>query len=269
MIVGGCSYYISKEGRLMLPRGYPIPNKNKGKFKEVFAHQLRFFRYNHKTEIPKDYDLTFEEYFSESAIQTRPVTDNYVKELNSKEDTVNEFDEIKVRDNFASLGSEYVNRANTLIKKDEDCLQNPGGKVYVFPSLQIPPIKFYEDEEVLCEVLKTAAQHCKRIKLASGYLNLPKSFSERLFKAKCPIELMAASPKANGFYESGFFKRWIPIFYRCFEYYLLKDLEANVTLNEYIKENWTYHGKGSWFYEEDNKPSLTVIGSSNYGIYIN
>eukprot|EP00826_Nyctotherus_ovalis_P043506 TRINITY_DN458_c0_g3_i1.p1 TRINITY_DN458_c0_g3~~TRINITY_DN458_c0_g3_i1.p1 ORF type:complete len:267 (+),score=22.67 TRINITY_DN458_c0_g3_i1:944-1744(+) len=199
-------------------------------------------------------------------MQIKPVADpNCAKDLKSKEQVL---DKTALSDSFFPLGNEYVKRANALLKRDEDGLERVGGKVYVFPSLQLPPIKFYEDEEVMCKLLETAAQRCSRIKLASGYLNLPKSFSERLFSAKCPIDLMAASPKANGFYESGFFKRWIPILYRCFEYYLLKDLKANATLYEYVKENWTYHGKGSWYYEGESRPSMTIIGSSNYGICV-
>lgn len=248
-----------------LPKGYPVPNRERDKFKEVFAHQLRFFRYCHKTQVPAAHNLTYEEFFSDDSAQIKPVVDpNYTKNLRSKEQVL---DKTALKDSFSPLGNEYVNRADALLKSEEDSLERVGGKVYVFPSLQLPPIKFYEDEEVMCKVLETAAQHCSRIKLASGYLNLPKSFSERLFSAGCPIDLMAASPKANGFYEAGFFKRWIPILYRCFEYYLLKNPKPNVTLHEYVKANWTYHGKGSWYYEGESRPSMTIIGSSNYGIW--
>ena len=37
---------------------------------------------------------------------------------------------------------------------------------------------------------------------------------------------------------------------------------------EYIKSNWTFHGKGIWLYKRnEDTPSISIIGSSNYSKY--
>ena len=35
--------------------------------------------------------------------------------------------------------------------------------------------------------------------------------------SKAEVNLLTASPKANGFYKAGFIKKWIPYFYREYE----------------------------------------------------
>ena len=49
----------------------------------------------------------------------------------------------------------------------------------------------------------------------------------------------------------------------------MKNLERhqnkNVNIFEYFRGEWTFHTKGIWFYEnQEETPSLTIIGSSNY-----
>lgn len=44
------------------------------------------------------------------------------------------------------------------------------------------------------------------------------------------------------------------------------DQHNRITLWEFIKPGWTYHAKGLWYTLPDQrKPSLTLIGSSNFG----
>lgn len=41
---------------------------------------------------------------------------------------------------------------------------------------------------------------------------------------------------------------------------------SRINILEYERPGWTYHAKGIWYYLPDEKiPSMTVIGSSNYG----
>lgn len=41
---------------------------------------------------------------------------------------------------------------------------------------------------------------------------------------------------------------------------------SRVTLQEYLREGWTYHAKGLWYYPPDQStPCLTLIGSPNFG----
>ena len=43
-------------------------------------------------------------------------------------------------------------------------------------------------------------------------------------------------------------------------------VRSRVNIWEYERENWTFHGKGLWYYAPGaSKPSLTMIGSPNFG----
>lgn len=42
--------------------------------------------------------------------------------------------------------------------------------------------------------------------------------------------------------------------------------KERIKLLEYMREQWTFHGKGLWYYLPDkNLPFLTLIGSPNFG----
>jgi CDP-diacylglycerol--glycerol-3-phosphate 3-phosphatidyltransferase len=42
--------------------------------------------------------------------------------------------------------------------------------------------------------------------------------------------------------------------------------ESSLLLKEYIKPQWTFHGKGLWYVPPgDQKPAITLIGSGNLG----
>ena len=42
--------------------------------------------------------------------------------------------------------------------------------------------------------------------------------------------------------------------------------EDRVQYFEYLREGWTFHGKGLWYYLPGERlPSLSLVGSSNYG----
>ena len=44
------------------------------------------------------------------------------------------------------------------------------------------------------------------------------------------------------------------------------NLEDRVQYFEYLREGWTFHGKGLWYYlPGEQLPSLSLVGSSNYG----
>ncbi len=108
-----------------------------------------------------------------------------------------------------------------------------------------------------------------KIKISSGYLNLHQFIINLLKKSTYDVDIVTSSPKANGFYKAGFFKKHVPHFYRRYEQILLqstkKSNKQNLSLYEFTRENWTFHSKGIWFYEKDKDyPTLTAIGSSNY-----
>ena len=91
-------------------------------------------------------------------------------------------------------------------------------------------INYREDESTFLLLLKKLLLNDKdgfssRLKLATGYLNLQKEFIAEMLKCREPksqVQILTSSPRANGFYRAGFFKKYIPGLYRVNEEKLLK-----------------------------------------------
>jgi len=58
-----------------------------------------------------------------------------------------------------------------------------------------------------------------KIKLATGYFNLQKEFLDliQIYPKNLKAEFLTFSPRANGFYKAGRFKKYIPGMYRANE----------------------------------------------------
>ncbi|KAF9506815.1 hypothetical protein BS47DRAFT_1333634 [Hydnum rufescens UP504] len=119
------------------------------------------------------------------------------------------------------------------------------------------------------------------IDLTSGYFALYEPYQRR---ALCPgphWRIIAASPKANGFYGSKGLSGRIPEGYTMLEQRFWnrvvkagrewgggEDQAGGVELGEWEREGWTYHAKGIWIspYGESSSsvgPSTTLFGSTN------
>jgi len=147
-------------------------------------------------------------------------------------------------------------------------------RVFIFPTLQMNVINYREDEDSLLRLLTHFAfGGLSRFKLATGYFNLQQEITDRLNQnAGLKTEILTSSPRANGFYKAGRFKKYIPGMYRANELAVLQanKEQKNVSIHEYEKDGWTFHAKGAWIYEKNPDgtnpvgPAMTVIGSSNY-----
>ena len=41
--------------------------------------------------------------------------------------------------------------------------------------------------------------------------------------------------------------------------------EGRISLHEFVRDGWTYHAKGLWYYPPgQDSPTLTLVGSSNF-----
>ncbi|WVQ85456.1 hypothetical protein IAT38_007621 [Cryptococcus sp. DSM 104549] len=114
------------------------------------------------------------------------------------------------------------------------------------------------------------------VDLTSGYFGLYKKYKQAVIESPAPVRVIAASPKANGFYGSKGFSRLIPEGYTLLESRFHRDTvkagrewneekSTGVRLREWEREGWTYHSKGMWILPSPagSKPFLTFIGSSN------
>lgn len=146
------------------------------------------------------------------------------------------------------------------------------GRVFIFPTLQMNVVNYREDEDTLLALLKYFSDPkngLNNFKLATGYFNLQQEIVDLLNSNQdLKTDILTSSPRANGFYKAGRFKKYIPGMYRANELRVLSSnkKQGNIQIHEWENGEATYHAKGAWLYENaaQHGPSMTVIGSSNY-----
>ncbi|KAF8150104.1 hypothetical protein B0H34DRAFT_666620 [Crassisporium funariophilum] len=115
--------------------------------------------------------------------------------------------------------------------------------------------------------------------LTSGYFSLYKPYQDLILNTpEVNCRIVAASPKANGFYGSSGISGRIPEGYTLYEKRFMKAVTKarkiwsgpsekdgkGVLLSEWEKPGWTYHAKGIWLSPNASSPPfLTLFGSTN------
>ncbi|CAG8824506.1 18069_t:CDS:2, partial [Racocetra persica] len=150
----------------------------------------------------------------------------------------------------------------------------------IFPVIQMAPFSIRQDENATLYILDTITKYNNyyhnedeywQVFFTSGYFNFTQKYKERILNSSAKFRLLAASPEANGFYHSKGISKYIPMAYTFLEYQFFNDIirygkSHLIKIEEYKRSNWTFHAKGLWCYMNRQKwPSLTIIGSSNYG----
>ena len=98
----------------------------------------------------------------------------------------------------------------------------------------------------------------------SGYFNPPSALCSIMADSKCKIDLLSADREANGFNNAGWPKSGVTPAYQMFADSMIKEIgNKEMKLAEWNRPNWTFHGKGMWFYQNGNCIG-TAIGSSNF-----
>lgn len=110
----------------------------------------------------------------------------------------------------------------------------------------------------------------------AGYFNMLPQYQEKLLNGQAQGTLITASAKANSFYKSSGLSYYIPELYLLIAKKFLEQIHTrgkDGLLKLYEWQNgvvntpggWSYHAKGIWLTVPDEEvPSVTVIGSSNY-----
>lgn len=110
----------------------------------------------------------------------------------------------------------------------------------------------------------------------AGYFNMLPQIQERLLSAQARGTVITAHPHANSFYKSKGILGFIPEAYMLFAKNFLHEVARRgkdqlISVLEWkngmvnTPGGWTYHAKGLWITApEEQEPSITVIGSSNY-----
>ncbi|KII88182.1 hypothetical protein PLICRDRAFT_91952 [Plicaturopsis crispa FD-325 SS-3] len=154
----------------------------------------------------------------------------------------------------------------------------------IFPIIQAGQFNVREEEECLTLLFKHLAENAPSsstpgplVDLTSGYFGLSKSYQSLIIDSTVDCRIVAASPKANGFFGSGGLSGHIPGGYTILEQQFMEAVGAagrtmsiingrpcGVELNEWERDGWTYHAKGIWLSPTpDAAPTLTLFGSTN------
>ncbi|WVF70894.1 hypothetical protein IAT40_005689 [Kwoniella sp. CBS 6097] len=180
---------------------------------------------------------------------------------------------------------------------------------WFWPVVQAGVLGVKEEERALGQVWKAVQDSYEgdteggrvSVDLTSGYFGLYEAYKKAVIDSPAPVNVIAASPKANGFYGSKGFSRLIPEGYTLLESRFHREAVkrgrawdeekgTGVRLKEWEKKGWTYHSKGLWLtpasvsssnetdmqasapvqppasiqtQPQPSKPFLTFIGSSN------
>ncbi|KAL7288390.1 hypothetical protein TKK_0017481 [Trichogramma kaykai] len=142
---------------------------------------------------------------------------------------------------------------------------------WIFPLVQMAQINLKHDSKITLKLLENAPAGAT-LRLATGYFNLTSEYKNAILKdCQADCHLLTAHPEANGFYGAKGVAGGIPAAYTKIEksfFNQCKELKQNnrVKLWEFVKTGWTYHAKGLWYsLPGHDKPSLTLIGSPNFG----
>ncbi|KAF9288140.1 CDP-diacylglycerol--glycerol-3-phosphate 3-phosphatidyltransferase [Mortierella alpina] len=147
----------------------------------------------------------------------------------------------------------------------------------LFPLVQMGPFGLRQDERVTLSVLDHVLHNNEqegqsKVFITSGYFNFEKRYSQAIINTKAAdVCLIAASPEANGFFNSAGISKYIPPAYTLIEQRFFNDAKAagnaeRITIEEYNRKGWTYHAKGLWIYPPYSElPIMTTIGSPNFG----
>lgn len=168
----------------------------------------------------------------------------------------------QLRKRLSDYYASFINNNGKV--EDADC------DTLIFPTIEVPPCDIHIDSQTVKQILELAPKN-SLVHLASGYFNLTKSYINTILNSKAEYTLLMAHPTANGFYQSSGLSRYIPDLYTAigkqfYEIVEQKDNIDRITMFEFQKRDWTFHGKGIWItFPGEILPQLTVVGSSNFG----
>ncbi|AET37526.1 CDP-diacylglycerol--glycerol-3-phosphate 3-phosphatidyltransferase Ecym_1287 [Eremothecium cymbalariae DBVPG len=154
----------------------------------------------------------------------------------------------------------------------------------VYPISQFTPLfKKSNDNSTekpsILALLSSLNSPSNRWTITAGYFNILPEIEEKLLSSPSNTgTVITASPCANGFYKSKGISNYLPDAYLYLSKKFLEGIHSygksdTISLYEWKKGivntpgGWSYHAKGIWVSgdtEDDPRPVVTVIGSSNY-----
>jgi len=147
----------------------------------------------------------------------------------------------------------------------------PDHDTWVFPLIEFPPFGIHQDSQVTKQLLEDTCEGSK-VTLSTGYFNLTDDYSNSIiYRSQAIYRILMAHPSANGFLTAGGLAGAIPGAYTGLAMKFLRKVKLSgelnrITMFEYMRKSWTFHAKGLWYTPPlQNKPVMTLVGSSNFG----
>ncbi|KAF9444461.1 CDP-diacylglycerol-glycerol-3-phosphate 3-phosphatidyltransferase [Macrolepiota fuliginosa MF-IS2] len=159
-------------------------------------------------------------------------------------------------------------------------------QIMIFPVIQAGQFGIREEEatlQLLFRHINAAAKQGPRkrplLDLTSGYFSLYQPYQKLVLGSRnVDCRIVAAGPKANGFFGSGGISGRIPEGYTYHEKSFMRAVRKagrlwreaasgnfkGIQLSEWDRPGWTYHAKGIWLSSSSKSlPILTLFGSTN------
>ncbi|KAI7933686.1 hypothetical protein MJO28_017517 [Puccinia striiformis f. sp. tritici] len=165
--------------------------------------------------------------------------------------------------------------------------------VSIFPTLQMSPFKIHHETHLMIPQLinfvnRPLSSHNHSppkskivLNWTSGYFSLLREYKKSMLESNGLVQIITASPQANGFYNSKGVSKYIPLAYSYLENLFRTEIrksnkEDQILIRRWNRNGWTYHAKGLWINElnktepgnkeeEEERCLVNSIGSSNYG----
>jgi CDP-diacylglycerol---glycerol-3-phosphate 3-phosphatidyltransferase len=124
--------------------------------------------------------------------------------------------------------------------------------VELLPVIQSGPLSIREEESALSTLFHAiGSSKSAQVDLTSGYFALYAPYQQQVITSSCRWQILAASPKANGFYGSSGISGRIPHGYTILEQRFWRGVKEagktnQVDLREWERKDWTYHAKGKF-----------------------
>ncbi|KAJ2003038.1 CDP-diacylglycerol--glycerol-3-phosphate 3-phosphatidyltransferase [Coemansia thaxteri] len=168
--------------------------------------------------------------------------------------------------------TEFLRRAESENSIASGCEVDESATLAI-PTVQMSQLGITQDEGHMREFFHLSDSYARlygcRNLMASAYFNFSDFHKHNVLANSSRWDLLVASPQANGFFTASGISRYIPNMYSIIEHEFLRTARlggrADISVEEYARDGWTFHGKGVWCYLDQQLPQLTMIGSPNYG----
>jgi CDP-diacylglycerol--glycerol-3-phosphate 3-phosphatidyltransferase len=242
--IGECSYHLLHSGELQLTPGTPDPATQSEAFKlyanqkmKLFLDAYRIARADRAEQLVEEVTLS-----ASSEVRNNSPRDEHYSVLIDQEHSAHD--------------------------------------TWIFPTIQMGPLTIDHDLKVTARVIQDAPSNA-RLYLTSPYFNFTDKYTQLMLESRADIQIIVASPEANGFWQGSGMSGYIPHAYSkvlqdFFNRVNRHDQQHRIELYEYFRNDWTFHAKGLWIslaedlgqdkQARDDLPSLTMIGSPNFGV---